>query len=547
MNVTVADVQSSSREPGRTIAVVGGGIAGLYTALRLKQLCPAWEVRLFEAQERLGGRILSVYFKNFPFAAELGAMRFQRNHKTLARLVDHLGLKTADFPISPPSYFLRGRFVSNGDFKTSACSRCRASIPYNLREGERGMRPVELIKKVIQETAAAISLDQVQSKTDAMRLKSVLLEDPFNARRWRKCARDAKIRDVPLNQIGFLNLLHHHLSNEAVALVRDCLSLNSISGNWNAAEAIPWFLDDITSEDLYMFPEGSQKLIDEVEAACRRAGVQINTSAPVQKLSLTEGGPIIVDQQGLFDEVILALPRKALEKLQIEPREEHKGSPSLPAWTRQVTSNNLFKVFLLFKNPWWMGHQFPDKALSRIYTDGPLRQIYYFAPKAIQRIVNATEGTSGDMQEYAMILASYSDEQYASFWEPALSEPSQMGVEHLRDGERLQQGVKIMGSRLMEKIKQQLAEVHGETPDPLVGCFIKWGSEPYGGGWHTWDVGSTPPTEGEPGQGLPRGVHVCGEAYSSEQGWVEGALKSAEAVLRGMTGDAYKTLDAPRR
>jgi hypothetical protein len=194
-----------------------------------------------------------------------------------------------------------------------------------------------------------------------------------------------------------------------------------------------------------------------------------------------------------------------------------------------------------------MGHQFPDKALSRIYTDGPLRQIYYFAPKAIQRIVNAGDVASGDVQEYAMILASYSDEQYASFWEPALSEPSQMGVEHLRDGERLQQGVKIMGNRLMEKIKQQLGEVHGETPDPLVGCFIKWGSEPYGGGWHTWDVGSTPPTEGEPGQGLPRGVYVCGEAYSTEQGWVEGALKSAEAVLSGLTGEAYKALGAPRR
>jgi hypothetical protein len=35
-------------------------------------------------------------------------------------------------------------------------------------------------------------------------------------------------------------------------------------------------------------------------------------------------------------------------------------------------------------------------------------------------------------------------------------------------------------------------------------------------------------------------VHICGEAYSAYQGWVEGALTSAEVMLQQAFG-----LDAP--
>ena len=39
------------------IAIIGGGLAGLYAAYRLRQLGIAFD--LFEARNRLGGRILS--------------------------------------------------------------------------------------------------------------------------------------------------------------------------------------------------------------------------------------------------------------------------------------------------------------------------------------------------------------------------------------------------------------------------------------------------------------------------------------------------------
>lgn len=63
---------------------------------------------------------------------------------------------------------------------------------------------------------------------------------------------------------------------------------------------------------------------------------------------------------------------------------------------------------------------------------------------------------------------------------------------------------------------------------------MNWGESPFYGGWHSWEV-RTEPWEivkelKKPLSGA--NLYICGEAYSLEQGWVEGALKSAEMVLK---------------
>ena len=60
------------------------------------------------------------------------------------------------------------------------------------------------------------------------------------------------------------------------------------------------------------------------------------------------------------------------------------------------------------------------------------------------------------------------------------------------------------------------------------------GQDPYGGGWHFWRPGikvwETLPCVRQPIASMP--VHICGESYTNQQGWVEGALTSAEHVVQ---------------
>ena len=79
-------------------------------------------------------------------------------------------------------------------------------------------------------------------------------------------------------------------------------------------------------------------------------------------------------------------------------------------------------------------------------------------------------------------------------------------------------------------------QVHGVTdaPEPYDAAFIDWGEDPYGGAMHAWNINThsweLAPKVAQPTPGAP--VYICGEAYSQTQGWVEGALESAEFVLQ---------------
>jgi hypothetical protein len=62
---------------------------------------------------------------------------------------------------------------------------------------------------------------------------------------------------------------------------------------------------------------------------------------------------------------------------------------------------------------------------------------------------------------------------------------------------------------------------------------MDWSVDPYGGGVHFWNRGyksweivdqMTQPVADFP-------CYICGEAYSTNQTWVEGALQTAEIVL----------------
>ena len=86
--------------PEYDLAVVGGGVAGLYCGMRAHK---DWKVALFEGSHRFGGKLETVSM--FDFDAEYGAMRFDPILQfRLGELIDELGIETLPFPeySSPP-------------------------------------------------------------------------------------------------------------------------------------------------------------------------------------------------------------------------------------------------------------------------------------------------------------------------------------------------------------------------------------------------------------------------------------------------------------
>lgn len=80
--------------------ILGGGIAGLYTALQLLDKGHT-DITIYEARERLGGNIYTHYDKDF--LLEAGAGRFNAFHKRLLKLLKRFQLTV--YPLSKEKWF----------------------------------------------------------------------------------------------------------------------------------------------------------------------------------------------------------------------------------------------------------------------------------------------------------------------------------------------------------------------------------------------------------------------------------------------------------
>jgi hypothetical protein len=94
---------------------------------------------------------------------------------------------------------------------------------------------------------------------------------------------------------------------------------------------------------------------------------------------------------------------------------------------------------------------------------------------------------------------------------------------------------------MAEEMLRKSLSMDGVEPVPsrrLASYYQDWSQEPYGAGFHAWaahyKAWEIMRSVRQPLPAWP--VYVCGEAYSNAQGWVEGAVCTAESVLEDKFG-----------
>jgi monoamine oxidase len=235
---------------------------------------------------------------------------------------------------------------------------------------------------------------------------------------------------------------------------------------------------------------------------------------------------LVVDRAGAAEElearhVVLALPRRALELL---PRDAGPlAAPALREAIEGTVAVEAVKVYLGFAEPWWEELGITS---GKSVTDLPMHQCLYFGIEE-----EAPGGTPGD--RHALMVATYADAGDVAYWRALAREggtyagrvPPPAGLE--------------ASEPMIRDVRRQLGEVHGmAVPEPEWAIFVDWGVDPFGAGWHYWRTGASSeriiPAVRRPSPALP--LYVCGEAFSARQGWIQGALQTAEHVLRDHLG-----------
>src|ERR1017187_1057889 len=103
------------------VAIVGGGVSGLYSGWRLLTAPNRPEkVHVFEMSDRIGGRLESIQLPGMHFHGELGGMRYTTQHQIVTALIEKVfsaQLTPVPFSMGDPAthyfYMRTQRFRAN--------------------------------------------------------------------------------------------------------------------------------------------------------------------------------------------------------------------------------------------------------------------------------------------------------------------------------------------------------------------------------------------------------------------------------------------------
>lgn len=503
------------------VAIVGAGVSGVWAGWRLTG---QWagpgrrgNVAVFESGDRVGGRLLSVPLPGASeIPCELGGMRYTSEQPLVRWVVEeHLRLTPVGAPVAEPDNlaYLRAARLRLKDLTDPAL------VPYALTPAEEGIGPDLLLQKAMERIVPELS-------------------DPWVDR--RKAVENAVYGGLPVYEQGFWNLLADQMSHEAYRFAEEAGGYDTVMLNWNGADTILLNFDFSPEVVFNRVQEGFEQVPIRLAEQFRAQGGTLHRNHRVLALdacTLADGGsgvrlevehvPTGSRRAVHARAAVLAMPRRSLELL--EPTGSVLGDPRFRQLLGTVTPIPLFKAFLAYHEAWWTRSGFTQ---GRSVTDLPLRQVYYWAP--------AQPDGSG------VLLATYDDALNVAFWQ-GLARQREVYDLHLASVDPAS-AARIAAdpgdprwvhyrasAALAREAHRQLVLMHDlpEAPEPYAVLYHDWSEDPYGGGVNFWNIGvrswEVIPRMVQPVPGAP--VYVCGEAYSGAQGWVEGALQTAEAVL----------------
>jgi hypothetical protein len=558
-----ADRHAAPDLPDRVdIAIVGGGISGLYCALQLARLIKANQplhiggarldsaslapvpIHLFEASERLGGRIETWNVTLTPgpngevYRAEFGPMRVEpRDQPLLKNLLDHIGIGE---PQGGPE----------SDFDLTGFSAYASEEPLQPKftlQGEEGEQSslLDLLLLAIRRICELVAEENQQIPADTHRdaaryWRQFLGGSSVRRRYWKgelrnwimnldhedydHIRRNIGINGVYLRDMGFWNLLSEVLSHLAVLRIRDWGSYyHLVSENPNAAEHLIMWLRSIKSTNSLRGIRGGMELMvtelgkrltpdHGVQLHMPRTVIAVEPAAPDAERRLrvrfNDGRSV------LARDVILALPKRSLENLDLAPLGPHLDA---------VVGIPLLKVFFVIDQPWWED----NRPANRFAGDLPTREIHYWKSKDRSRGV----------------VMIYTDRPALQFWTDYLDEEHEMyqdrAVIWQLDPNQGRTEERLPNRRLWRRFVQYARDYeHNDfTADRLLAVGLRdWGKEPYDGAVHvwrprrrSWEVMAQLVAFGfSPGE---TNMHVIGDAYSDYQGFIEGALRSTARVI----------------
>lgn len=526
---TAVATSGTATGTGIDIIVVGGGMAGLYFTWRMLRQKPDTNILILEMLDRTGGRLASdlVQIDGNLVKNEEGGMRFVEGMTNLMWLFKTLDLDGGIMPFNMGDdnniYYLRGQRFTFGQMNANPSLW---SSVYHLRDNEKNLAPNAILQQVLN---AVLEQNGIPPGSWY----------PGTPEEWQRVRLQFTYRSIPLYQWGFWALLTDYgLSQECLQMIEDSMGfLAFYNQKVNAGVGFQTMGDFDKLPQYLTLKPGYETLADRLTSQITTMGGNIFLGHHVQAFDADPVNPdslIVRCRTKDFPEIqfrcaklVLALPSRPLQELAPQCP-AMRGNPQWLADLGSVTSMPLTKINLYFDERWWFNRY--KIAAGGSFTDMPMAQFYCYWP-----IDNNETGPAS--------MTLYCDYDRTGYWE----ELQGIGTPFAPAPPVPQPPNTTPASTfVVEQAMRQLAEFFGDDalPAPVLSTYVRWGSSQFGDGDHSWIINADDRAIAQrlqnPVQNL---VYSCGEAYSDEQAWVDGALRSTENLLQGCFG--LPPYDAP--
>ncbi|XP_004866915.1 L-amino-acid oxidase isoform X2 [Heterocephalus glaber] len=354
------------------VIVVGAGVAGLVAAKVLSD--GGHKVTVLEADNRIGGRILTFRDPKTSWSGELGAMRMPSSHRILHMLCKSLGLNLTKFTQYDENTWTE---VNGVKLRNYVVEKMPEKLGYKLRPKERGRSPEDIYQMALnkaQKDVKALGCRKALRKFERHTLLEFLRGEGNLSRPAVQLLGDVMSKD------GFF-----YLSFEEALRAHSCLSdqlrYSRIVGGWDLLPRA--LLSSLSGPVLLNAP------VVAVTQGTRDVRVHIATSSQSRSLKALTA-----------DVVLLTASGPALQRMTFSPPLSRERQEAL----RRLHYVPATKVFLSFRRPFWQ-----DEGIEGGHsnTDRPSRAVFYPPPG-----------------EGALLLASYT-------WSDATNAFAGLGTEEV--------------------------------------------------------------------------------------------------------------------
>ncbi|XP_008843341.1 L-amino-acid oxidase isoform X2 [Nannospalax galili] len=327
------------------VIVVGAGSAGLVASKVLSDA--GHKVTILEADNRIGGRILTYRDTKTGWIGELGAMRMPSSHRILHKLCKTLGLNITQFMQYDENTWTQ---VNEVKLRNYVVEKMPEKLGYDLSRRERGHSPEDIYQMALNKALAdlkTLGCKQAMRKFNRQTLLEYLLREGNLTR-----AAVQLLGDV-MSKEGFFYLSFQE-ALRAHSCLSDRLRYSRISGGW-----------DLLPRALLSSLSGPLLLNAPVVAITQRAQevrVHIATSAKSQTLKALTADAVLVTASG-----------PAVQRITFSPPLPRKRQEALRGLHYVAAS----KVFLSFRRPFWSEEHIEG---GHSNTDRPSRLIFYPPP-----------------------------------------------------------------------------------------------------------------------------------------------------------------------